>query len=312
MPEFVCSPADREAWLAARREGVTATDVVALAGLSRYASLYSLYHAKVKGVELPVSNPGRLALGTYLEPHIVDRWAQESAEGQDPDLVIEPSGLWRHDTDPWMLATPDRLVCFDHETRSTGPFPLEVKTWADANRDAWNDSPPPLVRAQALWQMEVLGADRGYVGVLFLPSAEFRSFTLHRKDHEDTIRILRIAGEDLMARMRSRCEPVPDGSAASLAMLRTVFAAVEEEKKEIQPQLWDCWTRAKDELADAEATARRYEALIRQEAGTARILTVGGEKVAVRVTARSQVKAHIRRNDYLRRTPQNGDGDAEG
>jgi predicted phage-related endonuclease len=46
MAELVCGTDDREAWLAARRTGVTATDIAVILGLVTWDSPFALHHRK--------------------------------------------------------------------------------------------------------------------------------------------------------------------------------------------------------------------------------------------------------------------------
>src|SRR5215469_3282291 len=104
MPELVCSTADRDAWLTARRSGVTATDIVTIMGLSAYDSPYSLYWRKLGQVP-EVEDNDRFKLGRYLEPYARALWTDEH-----PDITAhEGGGLYRSDARPWQMATPDLI-----------------------------------------------------------------------------------------------------------------------------------------------------------------------------------------------------------
>jgi hypothetical protein len=197
------------------------------------------------------------------------------------------------------------------------------------------DPPPPLpaeltipaqVRAQVLWQMDMMDVGVGHVGVVFLPSGEFRSYTI--ECHCDTpvferptireagglcsvhtdLELMRAAGEEFMARLRLELPPPdPDASAATLAAVRARFTRQPDKQAEISGDLWNAWHVEKSEAKSYEERARHYEILIREQMGEATLATVDGQPVARRIIVDAQVKAHTRHQDYLRRIEPKGD-----
>jgi len=306
VPDLICLPEDRAAWLAARRRGVTATDITAIAGLSPYDSAYSLYWAKVEDSD-PVENPDtpRLRLGRDLEHIIVQRFAEIYPE----DVYIADSGLYRNGTGrPWMLATPDRVLFDENGDTVTGV--LECKSWADADRGAWENGPPPQVRAQVLWQMDVLDVDAGHVAVLFLPSGEFASYEIRHEDQpgkcspdcetcQDQALLISL-GDDFWHHVENRQPPIPDGSAATLAALRARFPVRNDAAAEVDPDLWRELKNCRETVRAFKALAAEYEVKIREQAGDARTYTIGGRAVGYRVAFSSRVKEHTRTSDYIR------------
>jgi len=309
MPELVCS-ADDPRWHAERRAGVTATDITAIIGISPYDSAYSLYHKKTGAIPDGQPDGDRLRLGRYLEPLITQRWFE-----QNDQSIYTGAQLWRSTERPWQMATPDGVLGVSLSQISAV---LECKSWADADRHAWDDGPPPRVRAQVLWQMDTLDVPTGHVGVLFLPSGEFRSYVIDHTDcagpircdvHED-IDLMRLAGAEFWLRFSNPGKYPPpdvDGSSASLAALRARFPASKGKEAEIDAAVWDTWANARARADTWLDIAKLEEAKIREQLGEATILTVGGTKVATRITGDAQVKAHVRHNDYIRRTPKKGD-----
>ena len=322
MPELVPAVPLTAEWHAARRGGVTATDIVTILGLSSWDSVYSLFWRKMNQVPEVESND-RFALGQALEPYIRDRWAQE----QDGPWHFEGGALWQHADRLWQLATLDYRVGpgLDYREPLTGV--LELKSWADADRHAWDDAPPARVRAQVLWQMDVMDVSTGYVGVVFLPSGEFRSFEIGHApfaceqgltidSHAMAItcaacndqRLMRKAGEEFMARLRLELPPPdPDSSAATLAAVRARFARQPDKQAEINPDVWYAFEAAREDLDAAKEEARIWEINVREQAGEASVLCVGGLPVARRVIVDAQVKAHTRHQDYLKRITPKGD-----
>jgi putative phage-type endonuclease len=308
MPELIDVQPGTPEWHDARRQGVTATDIPVILGISTYDSAYSLYYRK-RG-ELPdAGDNDRFRLGRELEPYILDRW-QEDAE-----RTVVKGGLYRSDDRPWQMATLD---AFTYDTDE----PVEVKSWADADKHTWDESPPPSVRAQLLWQMDTMSVARGHVAVVFLPSGEFRSFTLEcscevEADtngtilcelHEDIL-MMRSAGFDFHMRIIDGQPPSLDGSVATLAAVRARLIPAPGVTAEIEPMLLSMLRNYRAEVKEIEAAARVLEAKIREIAGEATVLTIDGQTVARRVIVNAPVKAHTRHSDYIRITNQKGTGD---
>ena len=371
MPELVPAEPLTPEWHAARRGGVTATDIVTILGLSTRDSVYSLFWRKMNQVPDEPDN-GRFRLGRELEPYIVGRWGQAH-----PDAAYAlQSSLWRSSTRPWQMATLDAEV-YDGEAKVTTwgveiePASiiavLEVKTWADADRHSWGNvieggteappsenarswqmdvvtaqeaeaarSPkpgarpgpatpkiPPAVRAQVLWQMDTMDVATGHVGVVFLPSGEFRSYVIeHHGEREGYLQLhpdcsicddqvlMREAGEEFMARLRLELPPPdPDSSAATLAAQRARFTRQPDKQADVDRNLWEAWRDECKLLDEAEAAKRMFEIQLREQAGEASVLCVDGQPVARRVIVDAQVRAHVRHQDYLKRIKQGDDSD---
>jgi putative phage-type endonuclease len=315
MPELVPAEPGTPEWLAARRAGVTATDIVTILGLSHWDSVYSLFWRKMQQAP-EVEDNDRFRLGRFLEHYVAHRWHEEH-----PSYSEAPSALHAHSERRWQMATVDRLVW---EAASESVMPLEVKTWADADRHSWQDAPPAQVRAQVLWQMDVMGVATGHVGVVFLPSGEFRSYTIeHAVDfpHDDIalgadapcvtcsdLWFMRNAGEEFMARLRLELPPPdPDASAATLAAVRARFTRQPDKETEVDRDLFERWSAARVGLRTYEQIAQTLEIQLREQAGEASVYTLDGQTVARRVIVDAQVKAHTRHQDYLKRIEPKGD-----
>jgi putative phage-type endonuclease len=314
MPELIPAEPLTPEWHAARRQGVTATDIVAICGLSSWASAYSLYWQKLgQAPETPDSD--RFRLGRYLESYVIGRWLQDH-----PGLKAEGRGTWRHSERRWQMATPDAEV-----TGGGDLAVLEVKSWADADRPSWDAGPPPAVRAQVLWQMDVMDVAVGHVGVVFLPSGEFRSYTIEHKhgwrdettglmsgptecDLDDDLKLMRERGAEFYARLQGELPPPPvDASAATTAALKARFGAAAKGKRvPIDDELWALYEDARDAEKLWAEEARLRENKIREQLGEATEIEVDGQLVARRRVYDSPVKAHTRHVDGLWRV-KNGD-----
>jgi hypothetical protein len=197
MPELLPYEPRTPEWHAARRSGVTATDIVTILGLSSWDSVYSLFWRKMQQIP-EIEDSDRFRLGRYLEEYTAQLWSAEHSRS------LRQGALYRHAGRSWQLATLDRSL-----EVGTGLQPLELKSWADADRHSWGggvaryegrigddgehldpepvqppagNSIPAKVRAQVLWQMDVMDVATGHVGVVFLPSGEFRSYTIEPRN----------------------------------------------------------------------------------------------------------------------------------
>lgn len=151
------STAPRDKWLAARRFGITATDVVQIVGASAYGSAADVYADKVGAplVEDDLSEAG--VWGTLLEDTVAREWANRAG------VVVRRVGLIAHMDRPWHMASLDRLVA----GCPNGRCAVEVKTRNAWVGDQWADDKTPdsvLVQVQA--QLDVSGLDHIHIAAL--------------------------------------------------------------------------------------------------------------------------------------------------
>src|SRR5512141_1477370 len=96
-------PVHSAEWHALRRNGIGASEVAAILGLSPWQSPYSLWHAKAHGW---ITDPSpEMQWGTAMEPVIRRQWAA------DHGIAVYTSGTWAHHSRPWQRCNPDGLIC---------------------------------------------------------------------------------------------------------------------------------------------------------------------------------------------------------
>ncbi len=154
------APVDRAEWLQWRRAGLGATDVVAIVGLSRWATPYSVWAEKTGRVDIDDTTPSAEAEFGLRAEQMLAPWFEE--------LTGYYARKWQHRAHhrDWRVgrATLDALVF--RTKRSAAPLgPLELKT-TDRQRDWTEDTFPLDYLAQVQWQMEVTDTDRAWLFAL--------------------------------------------------------------------------------------------------------------------------------------------------
>ena len=174
--------APRGQWLAARRNGIGASDVPAILGVSDYGTPRSVYHDKTGE---NVDSAGEAAhWGTVLEEPVAREWARRNRS------VVRRVGLVAHVDDPRLMCTLDRRVTEcplpeSHRERCA----LEVKCRSAFKATRWHANLPDDIAGQMLWQIAVTGYDHLHYAVL-VGGNDYRQGTVRRADHEATIRHL--------------------------------------------------------------------------------------------------------------------------
>jgi putative phage-type endonuclease len=247
------------AWMSA----MTASKVAAVVGLSPYVSHFTLWH--VLAGNLPPSDAETPAQrrGHLLE----DAVAQYVAEEHQLRDMYE-CGSWRNRERPWQAATPDRLAW----TADAGTYAdtiIECKTAADF--EDWGpdrtDQVPAYVRAQVLWQLDTLGLQRGYVGVL-LPYLSFRSYVIEANPGE--AEWLREQAVAFLATVADGIEPDIDTHGSTYPTLRQLHPDIEQRTVDVDPELADRYVSAVLALRAAKREEAAAKTLIAHAMGNAR------------------------------------------
>ena len=163
---------DRAEWLAQRRNGIGASDIAAVLGISPWKTPLQLYLDK-RGELPPQEDAPQLRRGRMLEPLVLDFYADETGHQvtRQQECVVG--------AEPWMLATLDGFDAVDNapvEAKTVSPF------LAKEFGEHGTDEVPLHYAAQVHWQMMLTDASKGYLAAL-IGIDDFRIFTLLR-DHE--------------------------------------------------------------------------------------------------------------------------------
>lgn len=139
----ILKPTTHEEWLKMREEGIGASEVAAILGLSPWETPFSLWLKKTHQVP-PTEETDAMRRGHYLEDAVVQWWMHETGE-----QVIKASAadiIYVHPEFPYMRVTPDRIVKGRKKL-------LEVKSTAIN----MGDTIPDYYLAQVMYQMYVTG-----------------------------------------------------------------------------------------------------------------------------------------------------------
>ena len=141
--EFVKAAQRSPEWFALRKDGITATDAVVIAGLSPYKTRYELWAQKSGLIdEQPAGEAAQR--GILLEQAVADWYTLETGR-----KLKRSNGIVRRVDIPWAMASLDRTVVGEAGL-------VEVKT---STSQRWQLYPvPPEYVAQVQWQMFVTGA----------------------------------------------------------------------------------------------------------------------------------------------------------
>ena len=126
MKPIIIKPKSHEEWLAAREEGVGASEVAAVVGLSPWDSPFSLWLKKTKQVP-PTEENMAMHMGHLLEPVVVTLW-----EEQTGGRAIKASAadiIYQDPEKPWRRVTPDRVAYrISHWSGKKEKILIEIKT----------------------------------------------------------------------------------------------------------------------------------------------------------------------------------------
>lgn len=140
-----------------RQKGITATDAVAILGISPWKSALDVYLDKT-GYERPSGHKKSshaTNLGNIVEDYLVKQIIDYVENGAGVKPVYQANKTVVND---WKIATPDVLGSAGGQA-----FVGEAKLVGLGKSTDWGEHPPDYVRAQVVWQMIVTGAEHGYI-----------------------------------------------------------------------------------------------------------------------------------------------------
>lgn len=159
MTVEVIRPADRAAWLAARRKDVTASDVAAVAGADPRRSPLQVFAEKT-GAVAEQEDSAVMRRGRWLEAAVI-----EALQDTYPTWTIKRAGVYLRDPEIRIGATPDAVAEIPDRP---GVVNVQCKVVARPRFEAeWEDGRPPLkFELQTLCEGMLLDAETNLVAAL--------------------------------------------------------------------------------------------------------------------------------------------------
>lgn len=261
---------DNPRWHELRRQGITASEIAAVMGISPWESPFSAFWRKVNDWQWEGNE--YTATGQHLEGSIADWWW--SSDRGAPYGGIGEAGLYAHPDRPWQLATPDRRLLgeFEHLYGTHGPLSRKLRSlleckWIAHSWDGWGEPGtgdiPVHYRAQCLWQADVMGVDEVHVAAL--GPGGFRAYRVQRD--EDDLKLMREAGAEFYRRLVEQDPPPLDSHTATLGALKRLHPTVGEGDVEVGVVLHLAYDQARRDRKLADDRIALCEAEIRKALG---------------------------------------------
>lgn len=261
---------ERADWLAWRREGIGASDIAGIVGVSNWSSPWSVWADKMGLV--PDEQSQRLRIGQVLETALAQLFHEETGLH-----VIGAQTRAVHRRHRWARATLDGLVAEHGGARGHA---APVAGW-EAKTDGgspWTQV-PAVYQAQAQWGMLVTGLRRWHFAVLF---GRFQFKVYELAYNPDDARFIAWAAARFWHRhIATKTPPPVDGSDATTRAITLAHQpALDGEQVEIPLGLALQWRLADREAKAAAARLAEAANEVRAAIGNATIATVDGDKVA--------------------------------
>lgn len=206
--------ASHEEWKELRSHYIGGSDAAAVVGLNAFSSPYALWAEKTGKVP---GFSGNLAteVGTYLEEFVAQKFAAETGK-----KVRKSNQSFFNSDYPWAIANIDREIIGEDAG-------LEIKTTSELNMKKFRGGEYPAnYYCQCVHYMAMTGKQRWYLAVL-IGNRDFRWFTIERDEAE--IAALMAAEADFWEMVKNNTPPVADGSQATTAVIKTIYAESNED-----------------------------------------------------------------------------------
>lgn len=165
----IIRPANRDAWLAARQQDVTASVAAAVLDVHPYTTAYQLWAEKTGRIQPDTEESEAMERGNLMEPVAI-----EMLRKRRPDWIVryENDRAYYRDPERRIGATPDAFVEIPGRF---GTGNLQIKTAAEAAfREFWLDPdthevvPPTWIAVQAITEAKLTGCDYAVVAVVVI------------------------------------------------------------------------------------------------------------------------------------------------
>lgn len=283
-------------WLAERKLGIGGSDIAALAGVSKWASPYSIWSEKRGLTFIEVEDTEQIQAGRFMEDGIA-RWfgSQEGLHVTPADVYYRSEGdfavIVQSDEHTWLRATPDRII-IDEENIEHGPGLLECKNVGWYREEEWAGEDIPLYpQYQLLWGLMATGYTWGWVagsigGNKLVKRKVFRD--------PETESFLLKTGEAFWDLVRRGVAPPPDASEATRDAIKARYpSAVQGLATEVDGSLI---TRARELQLEIRTRDKELDLIknrLQATLGDAEVGTCEGREVCSWRTITSPVMGKV-------------------
>jgi putative phage-type endonuclease len=250
----------RAEWEEFRKNGLGASDVAAILGISPWKSSLQLYHEKKGNVATGGGETFARRLGLMLEDPI----AQLYSEKTNRKVERPPAGKFAidvHPSRPYMMASLDGVQTPAPEGEDPtigGTGVLEIKTAGIGKAEAWRNEAPIDYQVQVQHQLACTGLQWGSIAALVGGVSLFWSDV---KRDEEFIEILEAACAEWWRKFELNEEPTADGSETTKEFLKRLYPidTAKSVALPVEAIEWDAQRMAvKDEIK--KLSARQLEA----------------------------------------------------
>lgn len=267
---------DRDTWLDWRKDGIGASDVAAIIGLSPWASPWSVWADKA-GLLPPAPENEAMAAGRWLEAAIGPWFTHETGlhvTGEQTWCAHPDHGHHRCTVDGFVRDGPGYVLDGSDFDKALGL--VEIKVTGPGRR--W-DVVPAHYQAQGQWQMHVTGLPKVWFAVL-----TGRRLDIHEldRDQDDIDFMVEHVDAFWHDHVLKGTPPATDGHDATARALAEVYPGhmpdVSVEADDELRRTIEWWRRAKDAAREADAEVRLHAAAMKAALGDAEELTVDGQR----------------------------------
>jgi putative phage-type endonuclease len=270
---------DSPEWHAARRNGLGASEIAAVVGLSPFESPFSLWHRKKGNIPGPDPSNPLFYWGHALEPVVAQKFAE-----QHPEFKLGHQGTCSHSERPWQLANLDRSLHFGNTVEPDAVLEIKTTRYGDNWGPSGSDQIPIHVRCQVMQQMDVFDAPYAWVAVL-IGGNDYREYRIDY-DPEDAI-ALREAGAAFWASIEADDEPPIDATWETYEAVRELHPEIDCEDVPIDPVLYESYAQSKAIAEAANDAHRQAKSALLKAMGNARRALVNDTPVLRRQPARN-------------------------
>ena len=267
---------DRAAWLANRKQDVTASEIAALFGAHPYKSQLQVFADKT-GRAAEIGDNAAMRRGRILEPAVAEAWFEERGERLTKCTDYLRCNVRR------IGATPD-YVRANNE-------PVEAKTVAPEKWAEWGEQVPMAYTLQALVQAMLMDAPRAWIAVLVDNRAkDFRVFEVPRHPAAEAKIVEAVAAfwRAVAADEMPAADYTKDGAVLASFFPRDNGETLDLSADNRLPELLARRADLKASVSAAETEIDAIDAEIKAKIGPASEATLPGFKITLKAQTRPE------------------------